>query len=75
MLTKITILLLVIALLIQSYCIRIMFDMIVELKEGYNLIDGRISEINDRSQANAVRCNNNAKSIDYLLRWRRNNDL
>lgn len=68
MFTKITVIILVIALVMQSYCIRVLMDMMDEIQEGYKLIDGRISEINDRSYSNSIQIKRNADSINVILR-------
>lgn len=71
----VSVLFLAIGIAVQSYCMYVMWEMIDDLENGYNLIDGRISEINNRSYANELRCKENGKVIDYLLRKDDNNDL
>ena len=68
MLTKITVFVLTIAIIVQSYCIRVLMEMMEEMQEGYKLIDGRISEINHRSYSNSIQIERNADAINVILR-------
>lgn len=66
MFTKITVIILAIAIVVQSYCIRIMFDMITEIKEGYKLVDERLSEVNHISMVNLEGMKENNSEITKL---------
>ena len=75
MFTKITLIILAIAIVMQSYCIRVLIDMMDEIQEGYKLIDGRISDINHRTHSNEVHCKQLQKGYDYLLLRSSRNDI
>lgn len=67
MFTKITLIILAIAIVAQSYCIRVLMEMIDETQEGYKLIDERTKELNNIAVSNRARISSAENDINWMM--------
>ena len=67
MFTKITLIILGIAIVAQSYCIRVLMEMIDETQEGYKLIDERTKELNNIAVSNRARISSAKNDINWMM--------